>query len=157
MTDRVSVETRSKIMRSVGSKNTGPELLARSAAHRLGLRFRLHDRNLPGRPDLVFKRWNAVIFVNGCFWHRHTNCAKANVPKTNVTFWQTKFDANVARDAGNYRRLKEAGWRVIVVWQCEVKSLDAAMRVVYRRFALFMNEPPFTKRFRTLDTRSVRS
>lgn len=134
MIDRVSIAKRSEIMRSVRSKHTGPELLIRSAAHRLGLRFRLHDGKLPGRPDLVFPRWKTVVFVNGCYWHRHANCKKATVPKSNTSFWHAKFEANLARDERNYRDLSELGWRVIVVWQCEAKSLAEAINLLSNRF-----------------------
>lgn len=139
-------------MRSVRSKHTGPEILVRSAAHRLGFRFRLHDRKLPGRPDLVFKRWSVVVFVNGCFWHHHANCKKATVPRSNVKFWLDKFEANMRRDARNYRRLTEAGWQVIVIWQCEMNSLDDAMQLISRRFAGLKPMSDFTSRSRKPDT-----
>lgn len=134
MSDHVSPEARSRIMRSVHSKNTGPEMLIRSAAHALGLRFRLHDRKLPGQPDMVLARWKTVIFVNGCYWHRHKGCRKASSPKSNLEFWREKFDANVKRDKHNYRRLKSAGWRVIVIWQCEAKTKMDAKELVRQHF-----------------------
>lgn len=134
MADRVSPEKRSEIMRRVRSKHTRPELIARSAAHRLGLRFRLHDASLPGRPDMVFKRWKTVVFVNGCYWHRHENCKKATTPKTNEEFWLAKFKANRIRDQRNYRNLEEQGWRVIVLWQCQFDSIDEAACLIAREF-----------------------
>lgn len=133
MVDHVSKEKRSEIMRLVKSKNTKPELLVRSATHRLGLRFRLHDPRLPGKPDIVLPRWKVVIFVNGCYWHRHRSCRKATLPKSNIEQWENKFRANVARDASNYKLLKEAGWRVIIIWQCQIRDLDTAKKLITRR------------------------
>lgn len=134
MADRVSSEKRSEIMRAVRSKNTGPEKIVRSAAHRLGLRFRLHDTRLPGRPDMVLSKWKTVIFINGCYWHRHANCKKATFPKSNVNFWRAKFDANLTRDERNYRKLSELGWRAIIVWQCEVRSPEEATNLLSNIF-----------------------
>lgn len=111
--------------------DTGPEMAVRRAAHRLGYRFRLHRRSLPGRPDLVFPSRRAAIFVHGCFWHRHEGCRKASMPKTRVEFWQAKFARNVERDAEVQERLRAAGWRVLVVWECEIGrsgDLDATLR-----------------------------
>lgn len=120
-------------MSAVRSYDTKPELIVRKAAHKLGLRFRLHDKKLPGRPDLVFKKWKTVVFVNGCFWHRHKGCKKASLPKTNVKFWTEKFEANVKRDKTNYRALKKLGWKVVIIWQCEAKSIDAAQEILKQR------------------------
>ena len=114
------------MMAAVRGKDTKPEMLVRRAAHRLGLRFRLHGKDLPGRPDLVFPKWKTVVFVNGCFWHRHEGCRLATIPKSNVRFWKNKFAENVSRDAKNYLRLKQLGWRVIVLWQCEIKNSETA-------------------------------
>jgi DNA mismatch endonuclease (patch repair protein) len=122
--DTVSTEVRSKIMRSVRGKNTKPEVTVRSIVHSLGLRFRLHDRKLPGHPDLVLAKHCAVIFVHGCFWHRH-DCSKATAPKTRADFWQAKFDANVARDARQRTAIESTGWRVLTIWECEVKDSNA--------------------------------
>lgn len=125
MTDHVVTTKRSEIMRSVGTKDTGPELVVRQLAHRLGLRYRLHDKRLPGRPDLVFPCWKTVVFVHGCFWHRHKGCAKATTPKSNVAFWMEKFDRNIQRDAVAIERLTEMGWRCEIVWQCETTNQSA--------------------------------
>ena len=119
--DTVSIETRRNMMRAIGSKNTAPERAVRSAAHRMGLRFRLHVSDLPGRPDMVFPRHRTVIFVHGCFWHRH-DCSLAAMPKTRVEFWLKKFEANVARDARNRLELEQAGWRVVEIWECETRE-----------------------------------
>ena len=136
MADHVSREKRSAIMRSVTNKNTTPEILARRAAHKLGLRFRIHSAELPGRPDMVLPRWKTVVFVNGCFWHRHPGCRRTTIPKSNVEFWTEKFRANVERDKRNYAMLVEMGWRVVILWQCEVKTIDAATEILRRHFSI---------------------
>lgn len=135
MVDHVSSERRTEIMRSIRSQDTQPELLVRRAAHRLGLRFRLHAKDLPGTPDLVFKKWATVLFVNGCYWHRHPHCKRASVPKTNTEFWQNKFNVNVRRDKKNYRLLKADGWRVLVFWQCQVRTEEEATDILKRKFS----------------------
>lgn len=122
--DTVDQSTRSKIMASVGQKNTGPEMVLRSALHRRGLRYRLHDRNLPGSPDLVFPRFKAVIFVHGCYWHAH-DCYRGTKPKSRQQFWYEKFLANQQRDARNVERLVAKGWRVLTVWECAIKGKTA--------------------------------
>lgn len=136
MVDHVSTAKRSEIMRSVRSKNTRPEMVVRRAAHSLGLRFRLFRKDLPGCPDLVFPRWKTVIFVHGCFWHRHDGCSKATVPKTNAGFWLSKFDANVHRDLENEKKLQKLGWRVFVIWQCQVPTTERACELLGRIFEL---------------------
>ena len=118
--DTMSSESRSAVMSRIRGKNTKPELIVRSLLHRLGFRFRLHDRSLPGCPDIVLRGIKTVIFVHGCFWHRHT-CGKAYRPKTRREFWKNKFIGNVARDKKNISQLKHAGWRSILVWECETK------------------------------------
>lgn len=110
---------RSALMAKVRSKDTAPELHVRRIAHALGYRFRLHRRDLPGSPDLVFPGRKAVIFVHGCYWHRHEGCRRTTTPKTRAEFWQAKFDANVRRDARDIARLEQQGWRTMVVWECE--------------------------------------
>ena len=122
------------MMAGIRGKDTAPEILVRRAAHRLGLRFRLHGRGLPGRPDLVFRKWKTVVFVNGCFWHRHPGCKRAGTPKSNRVFWLRKFRENTRRDAANYARLAAQGWRVAVVWQCEAKTIEQADRRLRRIF-----------------------
>lgn len=134
MTDHVPRQKRSEIMSAVQRKDTAPELIVRKAAHGLGLRFRLHGRQLPGCPDLILPRWNTAIFVNGCFWHRHQGCKLATVPKSNAAFWRLKFRNNQRRDAVNYRLLDKLGWRVIILWQCEVKTLEAATKALKPHF-----------------------
>lgn len=122
MADRLSPERRSWLMSRVGSNDTGPEMRVRKVAHAMGLRFRLHRKDLPGHPDIVFPRWRIAIFVHGCFWHRHLGCKKATTPKSNVEFWTRKFEANVARDIRTQRELEDLGWKVAVIWECGTKS-----------------------------------
>jgi len=132
--DTVDKATRSRIMASVGQKDTGPEISLRSALHKRGLRYRLHDRNLPGSPDLVFPRFLAVIFVHGCYWHSH-GCYRSTVPKTRRKFWSKKFKDNKERDERKIRQLLEEGWRVLIVWECALvgkssRSIDCIADVV---------------------------
>jgi len=121
MTDVHSKATRSKNMAAVRNKNTKPELLIRKGLHRMGFRYRLHDRKLPGRPDLVLPKYNAVIFINGCFWHRH-DCHLFTWPATRKDFWKSKIEGNKARDLESVKLLKSMGWRVLTVWECAVKG-----------------------------------
>ena len=122
MPDIVDRATRSRMMAGIGSRNTKPELLLRRAVHARGLRYRLHNRGLPGTPDLVFRRFRSVCFVHGCFWHRHTDCPYAYTPATRKEFWLAKLDANVERDRRNRLDLLEVGWRVAVVWECALRK-----------------------------------
>jgi DNA mismatch endonuclease (patch repair protein) len=128
--DIFSEEQRSYVMRSVGSKDTKPERIVRSFLHRNGFRFRLHAKNLPGKPDLVLPRYRAVVFVNGCFWHRHKGCKRTTTPKTREKFWTNKFKKNVARDKRNYRQLMEMGWESIIIWECELRNLDVQAKTL---------------------------
>jgi DNA mismatch endonuclease (patch repair protein) len=110
------------MMAGIRDRDTKPELAVRRAVHRLGFRYRLHVRNLPGTPDLVFPRRHAVLFVHGCFWHRHTGCRLAYEPKSNVEFWRRKFAGNIARDVTTTSQLRDKGWEVLTVWECEVRE-----------------------------------
>ena len=121
-------------MSRVAGRNTSPEMRVRRIAHGMGLRFRLHRKDLPGKPDLVFPKHKTVIFVNGCFWHRHPGCGKASTPKSNTEFWQSKFNANCARDARVMARLTEMGWRVEVIWECETRKDETIASVLHRIF-----------------------
>lgn len=112
-------------MAGIRGRDTVPEITVRRIAHGLGFRFRLHRKDLPGRPDLVFPRYRSVVFVHGCFWHRHENCRYAYEPKTRVGFWSEKFDRNVARDRDNIDALYALGWRVLVIWECETRKRSA--------------------------------
>jgi DNA mismatch endonuclease (patch repair protein) len=121
MTDIISPEDRSALMGRIRGTDTGPELLVRRLLHKLGYRYRLHQRKLPGRPDIVFRAKRAVIFVHGCFWHRH-DCGLAYVPKSRSEFWRTKFARNTERDRENQQKLAAEGWKILVVWECELDS-----------------------------------
>lgn len=128
MVDQLTPERRSWLMSRVASKHTSPEMRVRRAAHSLGLRFRLHRKDLPGRPDLTLPKHKSVILVHGCFWHRHPGCSKSSTPKSNVEFWQNKFAANVARDEAVRQQLQESGWNVVTVWECETKDPEVLLR-----------------------------
>lgn len=125
MPDIVDPATRSRMMSGIRGRNTKPELVVRRYLHRLGFRFRLHDRRLPGRPDIVLPRYRTVVEVRGCFWHCHGGCRYAARPKSNADFWAAKLRGNVERDARNTAALEEAGWRVLVIWECEVRDTAA--------------------------------
>jgi DNA mismatch endonuclease (patch repair protein) len=122
-------------MSRIRSGDTTPEIAVRSILHRLGYRFRLHDRSLPGRPDIVLKRHRVVVFVHGCFWHRHYGCRFAYTPKSNVSFWTTKFAENVARDKLAIRQLRQDGWKVLVIWECRLRQPSRLQRDIERFFA----------------------
>lgn len=125
MADIVSPARRSEMMGRIRAKGTKPELVVRSAVHRLGYRFRLHVKVLPGSPDLVFPGKQLALFVHGCFWHRHRGCPCAYRPKSNIEFWQGKFKSNVARDKRVQRELEGMGWRVATIWECETANPDS--------------------------------
>ncbi|WP_291365232.1 very short patch repair endonuclease [Acetobacter sp. UBA5411] len=122
MADTISAERRSRNMSRIRGRDTGPELRLRSLLHRAGFRFRLHAKDLPGKPDIVLPKYHTVIFVHGCFWHRHKGCRNATTPSTRAEFWQAKFDGNVDRDNRNRAALETAGWTVMTVWECELKA-----------------------------------
>ena len=119
--DRVTPEVRSRMMAGIRGKNTKPELVIRSVLHRRGFRFRLYRRDLPGKPDLVFPKHRAVIFIHGCFWHGH-DCHLFQWPKTREDFWRQKIGSNVARDRRQFSALRDAGWRVATIWECAMKG-----------------------------------
>lgn len=129
MVDSVTRQRRSEIMARVRAKDTTPELAVRSMVHRMGYRFRLHRRDLPGCPDMVFPSRRKVIFVHGCFWHRHSGCPLSRIPKTRVEFWTSKLEGNAARDAKHLGALKAKGWRALVIWECETGKIDVARRI----------------------------
>ncbi|WP_314946744.1 very short patch repair endonuclease [Bradyrhizobium cosmicum] len=132
MMDKLSKIRRSANMKAVRGKDTAPEMAVRRAAHGLGLRFRLHRRDLPGCPDLIFPRWKTAVFVNGCFWHGHRGCRRSKVPTSNVEFWRKKLAGNVRRDRRNYAALQAMGWHVEVIWQCDIGDELAAIEAVRR-------------------------
>lgn len=122
MTDTVSSQTRSRMMSRIRSTETSPERRVRSYLHRHGFRFRKNVAGLPGRPDVVLKRHSAAIFVHGCFWHQHAGCRDGRIPESNTAYWQPKLKRTQERDQAHKRQLREAGWRVFVVWECEICS-----------------------------------
>lgn len=140
--DRVSPECRSAMMSRVRGKDTTPELAVRRLVHSLGFRFRLHRSDLPGKPDLTFPGRSAVIFVHGCFWHRHTDCAKATVPQTRRDFWLQKLERNVLRDEQAIDALHRAGWKTLVVWECELKEMAS----VSAKIESFLSRDPAASR-----------
>jgi len=123
--DILTKEKRSWNMSRIQPKNTKPEIMVRSVLHRLGYRFRLHAENLPGRPDIVLPKYKTVIFVHGCFWHRHPGCKYAYTPKSRIDFWTEKFHKNIKRHKAVIRELIELGWAVQVIWECEVKDIES--------------------------------
>jgi len=150
MTDIVDTKRRSTIMARIGGRNTTPELAVRRIAHRMGLRFRIHRKDLPGCPYLVFPKHHLVIFVHGCFWHRHQGCKYAYTPKSRIEFWTEKFESGVARDAHQQAALQALGWRVLVIWECEIKD-EAAVRS--RLAAATHCEEPSPQRKETVSAR----
>lgn len=123
MTDKVSVAKRSDIMRRVRSQNTKPEIVVRKMASALGFKYRLNAKNLPGKPDLSNKSRKKAIFVHGCFWHRHANCKMASTPASNMEYWTKKFESNVVRDRKNMAQYKSMDWKILVIWECELKDI----------------------------------
>ena len=124
MVDSLTRSKRSWNMSRIRGQDTGPELTVRSALHRAGYRFRLHRSDLPGRPDIVLPKYHTVIFVHGCFWHRHKACRFAYTPKSRVAFWSSKFRSNIERDQRNSTALRKLGWRVVTVWECQAASTE---------------------------------
>ena len=121
--DIFSQEKRSQVMSHVRNRDTRPEKMIRSILHKSGFRFRIQRKDLPGKPDIVLPKYKTIIFVHGCFWHQHEGCKKALPPKSNVSFWLEKFRKNKERDRKVIRTLQESGWKVIVVWQCEIPKI----------------------------------
>lgn len=133
MADHLSSVRRSDNMRRIRSKNTRPEIMLRSRLHRLGYRFRLHDKRLLGNPDIVLKRHQTVVFCHGCFWHQHQGCKKAVLPKTNTDYWLPKLARNCDRFKEAKRELVESGWTVAVFWECEIMSTTLTNRCIQSR------------------------
>ena len=129
--DHLSVSGRRRLMSRIGAKDTAPEMIVRRLVHRMGYRYRLHRRDLPGTPDLVFFGLRKVIFVHGCFWHQH-DCGRGTRPSSNQGFWKRKLEANMRRDRANLSALEENGWSVLVVWECETKALGHLSQQIKR-------------------------
>lgn len=136
--DRLSPAERSAHMRRIRKTNTGPELRVRRAAHKLGYRFRLHRRDLPGTPDLVFPRLRKVVLVHGCFWHQHPGCRLARLPKSRPEYWLPKLSRNQKRDEQAIAALRTLGWEVLILWECQAETQEAAATIV----AGFLNHEP---------------
>lgn len=134
--DTVSRKKRSEIMSRVKGKDTRPEMVVRRMVYGMGYRYRLHAPELPGKPDIVFRKRKMVIFVHGCFWHRHKNCKYARLPKSHVSYWEEKLGRNRSRDKSNIARLRRGGWKVLVVWQCELRDMGS----LERRIARFLGD-----------------
>ncbi|MFJ2359221.1 very short patch repair endonuclease [Pseudomonas fluorescens] len=132
--DVFTPEHRSKIMSKVKGKNTKPEMAVRSLCHKMGFRFRLHRRDLPGTPDLIFPKHRLCIFVHGCFWHQHPDCKYAHMPTSRVDFWQTKLTKNVERDLKAQQALINRGWRVVTIWECHTKNRDLLRIEIQKAF-----------------------
>jgi DNA mismatch endonuclease (patch repair protein) len=134
--DTVDTATRSKMMSSIRGKDTGPEMIVRRFLYRHGYRYRIHRKDLPGKPDIVIPRLNVCIFVHGCFWHRHPGCPYATTPKTRPEFWNDKFQKNVMRDLVNINALKTAGWSVVIVWECQLKKGPQTLERLVQKLSL---------------------
>lgn len=137
--DSLSPERRSWNMGRIKSRNTGAECAVRSVLHRMGYRFRIHRKDLPGKPDIVMPKYKTVIFVNGCFWHRHRGCKRFNIPKSNQQFWISKIEKNVKRDHMNKRLLKREGWLTLTIWECQTKKDDQLEKLIVRLFSTRMD------------------
>jgi len=138
--DKVSPEKRSWTMAKVKSQDTGPEKTVRSMLYSVGYRFRLQRDDLPGKPDIVLSKNKTAVFVHGCFWHRHPGCKRATTPASNTDYWDSKFARTVIRDAKNQGLLEARGWRVLVIWECELKNLAA----LQTRVRNFLEQPALT-------------
>jgi len=133
--DTHTKEQRRNNMQAIRSRHTKPEKALRSALHKLGYRFRLHVKKLPGKPDIVLPKYRTILDVRGCFWHRHPGCKRATTPSTNTIYWTTKFSRTVRRDKENKKKLEELGWRVIVIWECEMQNIDVITEALKKSFS----------------------
>jgi len=128
--DNLTKEQRSFCMSRIRSKDTQPEVAVRKALSRLGIRYRLHNAKLPGKPDIVITKKDTVIFINGCFWHQHKGCKRQTMPKVNVQYWSEKLASNIQRQKNNIKELKKAGWKVVILWECETKHSEDLTRII---------------------------
>lgn len=149
--DVVNSIKRSQMMAGIKGKNTKPELFVRSYLHAAGFRFRLHSNDLPGRPDLTLKKYRLVVFVNGCFWHRHEGCLYKTYPSSRKDFWERKFEGNIERDKKYVEELLQAGWRVLVIWECGIKHSFGELERIQKfimskdKFMIWPSKPPRLK------------
>lgn len=137
MTDTFTKSKRSEIMSRISSKHTLPEVLVRKALYSLGCRYRLHDKNLSGKPDIVIRKSKMAVFVNGCFWHQHKGCKRRSVPKSNLNYWKNKLKLNVEKQKRDISELRKNGWRIFVIWECEAKKpkvLLNKVETIYEKF-----------------------
>ncbi len=132
MADILTVAERSERMSRIKSKNSKAEVRVRQIVHRMGFRYRLHNPTLPGKPDLVLRQHNKIIFIHGCYWHRHGKCRRLTIPESNAEFWQRKFQQNIERDQRIAKQLADLGWKVLVVWECETKDEESLKRKLKR-------------------------
>ena len=130
MADHLSPEKRSWNMRRIRSRDTTPELRVRSLLHRAGYRYRIHVTRMPGKPDIVLPRYRTVVFVNGCFWHRHPGCRYATIPRSNTAYWREKFERTIARDETAHTTLRQNGWAVVVVWECQTRDAESLISLL---------------------------
>jgi len=137
MTDIWPKEKRSQVMALIRSQNTTPERVVRSVLHRMGFRFRLHRRDLPGHPDIVLPKYRSVVFVHGCFWHYHQNCRDGKIPKSNQAYWKPKLERTVRRDREAMEALQSAGWKILIIWECEVANDLVGLR---NKLLAFLNK-----------------
>jgi DNA mismatch endonuclease, patch repair protein len=135
--DLLTKEKRSWNMSRIKGKDTKPEIVVRSILHKNGFRFRLNRKDLPGKPDIVLPKYKSVILVHGCFWHRHPRCKFAYNPKSRVKFWQNKFSKNVERDKFVKKELRKEGWKVIVVWECEIRNMEKLKNILFKKINSF--------------------
>ncbi len=133
--DNLTKERRSWNMSRIKGSNTGPERIVRSVLHSMGYRFRLQRKDLPGKPDITLTKYQTVVFVHGCFWHRHKGCKDATLPKTRRTFWRNKLEGNAARDRAKERALRILGWKVLVIWECETTKTEQLTKKLFRFLA----------------------
>lgn len=139
MTDIKTPEERSRNMAAIKSNDTEPEMIVRRYLHGMGWRYGLHNKTLPGKPDIVLRRYKTVIFVNGCFWHGHKNCKYFRLPKSNTEFWQRKIEQNCIRDKRDIEALHKLGWRVIVIWECRLKTAELRKQTFQELFNILTN------------------
>jgi DNA mismatch endonuclease, patch repair protein len=139
LADIFTKEKRSKIMAGITGKETEPEILVRKFLFSKGLRFRKNVKKLPGKPDIVLSKYRTVIFVHGCFWHGHSNCKKATLPKSNNVFWKTKISNNKERDRKTGLELKKMKWRVIIIWQCKLRNQEISRKTLHKLFRSFQH------------------
>ena len=130
MTDHLTIEKRSWNMSRIPAKNTKPEKIVRSRLHKMGFRFRIHDSKLPGKPDILLRKYKTAVFVHGCFWHQHPGCKRASKPKSNKAYWIKKLEKNKIRFIKINKDLKKLGWNVVIIWECETKNYDRLIKII---------------------------